>query len=63
MVDVDGNVYPTVKIGSQVWQAENLRVTKFNDGTPITNVTDPSTWAALSAAGMCYYNNNIGIAP
>jgi uncharacterized protein (TIGR02145 family) len=63
VVDVDGNVYPTVKIGSQVWMAENLRVTKFNDGTPITNVTDPSTWAALSAAGMCYYNNNIGIAP
>jgi uncharacterized protein (TIGR02145 family) len=57
--DVDGNVYQTVKIGNQVWIAENLRTTKFNDGTPIPQVTDGATWANLSTSGYCLYNNNI----
>jgi uncharacterized protein (TIGR02145 family) len=57
VTDVDGNVYPTICIGTQEWMAANLRVTRFNDGTPIPNVTDNTEWANLTSAGYCWYDN------
>lgn len=56
--DVDGNIYKTVRIGSQVWMAENLKTTRYRDGSPIPNVTDNTAWAALTADAYCWYNNN-----
>ena len=60
VTDIEGNVYNTVTLGSQVWMAGNLKTTKFNDNTSIPLVTDPNTWAGLSTPGYCWYNNDAG---
>jgi uncharacterized protein (TIGR02145 family) len=57
VTDVDGNVYHTVKIGSQIWTVENLRATKFNDGTTIPNILDSNVWHSYSSPALCYYRN------
>jgi uncharacterized protein (TIGR02145 family) len=57
ITDADGNVYSTIKIGNQVWTAENLRTTKFNDGSPIPPVPDSDAWHSLTSPGFCYYGN------
>lgn len=49
----------TVKIGTQVWTAENLSETKFRNGDAITEVTDDTAWGLLATEGFCYYDNNI----
>ena len=58
VADADGNVYEIVKIGDQIWMAENLKTTKFNDGESIPNVTGNSEWCSLVTFGYCWYNNN-----
>lgn len=57
-VDYDGNIYETVQIGDQLWMAENLKVTHFRDGTPITNASDGNAWSNLQSEAYCRYNNN-----
>lgn len=58
VTDIDGNVYQTVTIGSQVWMAENLRVTHYRNGDPIPNVTNGTTWAGLTTGAYCNYEND-----
>jgi uncharacterized protein (TIGR02145 family) len=56
--DIDGNVYTSVTIGTQVWMVENLKTTRYNDGTPIPLVTDTLEWSNLTTAGYCWYEND-----
>jgi len=56
--DEDGNLYTLVKIGTQVWMSENLKTTKYNNGTPIPMVTDPIVWSNLMTPAYCWYENN-----
>jgi uncharacterized protein (TIGR02145 family) len=58
VTDVDGNVYSTVTIGTQVWMAENLKTTKFNDMSNITMITSNSTWTSTTNPAYCWYNND-----
>lgn len=58
VTDVDGNTYQTVRIGTQVWMAENLRVKHFNNGDPIPWITTTEEWQNLSSAAYCCYKND-----
>ena len=55
----DGDIYPTVKIGTQVWTAKNWKCQHYNDGTPIPLIEDNAQWAALTTGAQCVYNNDI----
>jgi len=59
VIDIDGNIYRVVTIGSQKWMASNLKVTRLNDGSPIPNVTDNAEWSDLTTPAYCWYDNNI----
>lgn len=58
VTDVDGNVYETVTIGTQVWMKQNFKATKLNDGTPIPNLTNDAAWAADAAGAYRLYGND-----
>jgi len=57
MTDQEGNEYKTITIGTQTWMAENLRTTKYRDGTEIPNVTDNLEWANLTTGAYSNYKN------
>lgn len=68
--DAEGNIYPVVKIGNQIWMAENLRTEVFANGEPITQITSNRYWQKVSLFAlddstlseiwpvMCYMNNS-----
>ena len=60
LYDIDGNQYKTIFISNQYWMAENLRVSRFSDGTSIPDLTnDDSNWITSSPAwAYCNRDNN-----
>jgi uncharacterized protein (TIGR02145 family) len=58
VTDIDGNIYNTVKIGSQVWMAENLKVTHYRNGEEVLNISDGVIWDYLSTGAYCTYDHS-----
>jgi uncharacterized protein (TIGR02145 family) len=58
ITDIEGTVYGTVTIGTQIWLTENLATTRFNDNTSIPLITEQTAWNTLKSAGYCWYNND-----
>ncbi|HPH99465.1 MAG TPA: fibrobacter succinogenes major paralogous domain-containing protein [Chitinophagaceae bacterium] len=58
--DIDGNHYDTVRIGKQLWMVQPLKVTRYNDSTPIPYIINGNDWATTTTGARCYYGNNIG---
>ena len=56
--DIDGNIYRTVVIGSQVWMAEDLRVTRYRNGEPVFHISRPREWIEATEGAYCFYNND-----
>jgi len=59
--DVNGNFYRTIKIGNQIWMAENLRATSYINGEPLINGADTLGWRNLSSGAYCWYTLNWNI--
>jgi len=57
--DSDGNIYPTISIGNQIWFAENLKTTRLNDGTPISNPEDQDEWINTVDPAYCWMMNDL----
>ncbi len=58
ITDIDGNVYKCVKIGSQLWMQENLKVAHYRNGNSIPTGLVDTTWAKTRTGAYAIYNND-----
>lgn len=58
VTDIDGNIYQTVKIGNQVWMAENLRTARYRNGDSIYHMGDRGRWSQTEMGAWCNYDND-----
>jgi uncharacterized protein (TIGR02145 family) len=57
ITDIDGNMYNSVTIGSQIWMKENLKTIHYRNGDPIPNVSDTTQWYNITTGAYCDYGN------
>jgi len=58
ITDIDGNVYEIVNIGPMCWMKENLRTTRYKDGSPILNLQSNNDWMNTSNGAWSHYDND-----
>lgn len=58
--DIEGNTYKTIEIGDQIWMAEDLKCTKYNDGSEIHLIANNSQWENNLDGAYSWYNNEPG---
>ena len=56
--DIDGNVYGTVTIGTQVWMTKNLKTTKLKNGSILPLISDQTSWSNQASPAYCWFNND-----
>jgi uncharacterized protein (TIGR02145 family) len=56
--DIDGNMYPGIKIGTQTWLSKNLNVTKYQNNDNIDHVISSITWLSLVEGAWAYSDNS-----
>jgi uncharacterized protein (TIGR02145 family) len=57
VTDIDGNIYATISIGDQLWMAENLKVTHYNNGDPVTYITSEEYWGSMDEGQYAVYDD------
>lgn len=58
VTDIDSNKYSVVTIGNQTWMAENLKVTRYQNGDPIIFAPDFVIWSVFREGAFCIYEND-----
>lgn len=59
VIDIDGNVYGTIEINGWLWMAENLKVTRYNDGSDIPKLSDNYLWSTTNSGAYSIYSHEL----
>jgi len=58
VTDIDGNVYGVIRIGTQLWTIENLRTTRYRDGSAIVTGLSNTAWAGTTNGAYAIYGDD-----